>query len=217
MLLDAQMPSMDGFTLACKIKEDATLAGPRIMMLSSLDVKSIGPDLAELGLSHYIVKPVTRSNLLKAILRVMGERRQLNPWSAHSRPDRRSLRILVAEDNPINMKVVVLLLERDSVVSARNGAEALDAVTRENFDLILMDVQMPVLNGYDATRAIREREQGTGRHTPIVALTAHAMKGDQELCLQAGMDGYLTKPIKTKELHEMLIRWSEPNMTVPAG
>ena len=107
----------------------------------------------------------------------------------------------------------MLLLERahHSVVTACNGAEALDAVARETFDLILMDVQMPVLNGYDATRAIRQMELATGRHTPIVALTAHAMKGDREICLQAGMDDYLTKPIKTKELHEMLMRWAVGN------
>jgi CheY-like chemotaxis protein len=115
----------------------------------------------------------------------------------------------VAEDNPVNQQVVALILRKEghSVVLVSNGAAAVDASALEPFDLILMDVQMPVMDGYEATRAIREREERTNQHTPIVALTAHATKGERETCLQAGMDDYLSKPIRTPELHEMVVRW----------
>jgi CheY-like chemotaxis protein len=121
---------------------------------------------------------------------------------------------LVAEDNPVNQQVVVLILKKagHSVVLASNGAEAVDASALEPFDLIFMDVQMPVMDGYEATRAIREREEPTNQHTPIVALTAHATKGERETCLQAGMDDYLSKPIRTRELHEMVVRWGGQNV-----
>jgi len=193
LLLDAHMPDMDGFTLAARIQEDPTLAGPRIMMLSSMDVASIRPELRETG--HYVVKPVTRPNLLSAILRVLGEepRRLVPARGALRAATGRPLRILLAEDNVVNQKVAARLLEKlgHSVEVSSNGAEALAAITRDAFDLILMDVQMPVMNGYDATLAIRAAEQGTPRRVPIVALTAHAMKGDREICLKAGMDDYL--------------------------
>jgi signal transduction histidine kinase/CheY-like chemotaxis protein len=209
LLLDAHMPDMDGFTLAARIQEDPTLAGPRIMMLSSMDVASIRPELRETG--HYVVKPVTRPNLLSAILRVLGEepRRLVPARGALRAATGRPLRILLAEDNVVNQKVAARLLEKlgHSVEVSSNGAEALAAITRDAFDLILMDVQMPVMNGYDATLAIRAAEQGTPRRVPIVALTAHAMKGDREICLKAGMDDYLGKPIRPQELASVLDRW----------
>jgi signal transduction histidine kinase/DNA-binding response OmpR family regulator len=212
LLLDAHMPDMDGFTLAAHIQEDPALVGPRIMMLSSLDIGTIRPELRETG--HYVVKPVTRANLLNAILRVLGgEPPRLVPSrgtapAASGRP----LRILLAEDNAVNQKVAARLLEKlgHSVEVTSNGAEALAAFTRGGFDLILMDVQMPVMDGYDATLAIRAAEQGTPRRIPIVALTAHAMKGDREICLQAGMDDYLGKPIRPRELAAVLERWGKP-------
>jgi CheY-like chemotaxis protein len=209
LLLDAHMPDMDGFTLAARIQEDPALAGPRIMMLSSMDVASIRPELRETG--HYVVKPVTRPNLLSAILRVLGEepRRLVPARGALRAATGRPLRILLAEDNVVNQKVAARLLEKlgHSVEVSSNGAEALAAITRDAFDLILMDVQMPVMNGYDATLAIRAAEQGTPRRVPIVALTAHAMKGDREICLKAGMDDYLGKPIRPQELASVLDRW----------
>jgi CheY-like chemotaxis protein len=179
------------------------------MMLSSLDIKSLVPELRESG--HYLVKPVTQANLLAAILNVLGEgRQQLAP--SNSSPPAASvppLHILLAEDNVVNQKVAASLLQKQghAVEVARNGAEALAALTRERFDLILMDLQMPVMNGYDATKAIRAAERAGGRHVPIVALTAHAMKGDRETCLKAGMDDYLGKPIHPMELVAVIERW----------
>jgi two-component system sensor histidine kinase/response regulator len=212
LLLDAHMPDMDGFTLATHIQEDPALVGPPIMMLSSLDIGSIRPELRETG--HYVVKPVTRANLLSAILRVLGgEPQRLVPSrGAVPAATGRPLRILLAEDNAVNQKVAARLLEKlgHSVEVTSNGAEALAAFTRGAFDLILMDVQMPVMDGYGATLAIRAAEQGTPRHVPIVALTAHAMKGDREICLKAGMDDYLGKPIRPRELASVLERWGKP-------
>ena len=120
------------------------------------------------------------------------------------------MHILLAEDNVVNQKVAARLLEKQGhrVRVTANGVEALEALSHDAFDLILMDVQMPVMNGYDATRNIREEEQGSGRHIPIVALTAHAMKGDREVCLKAGMDDYLGKPIHPVELLAVIERWS---------
>jgi signal transduction histidine kinase/DNA-binding response OmpR family regulator len=212
LLLDAHMPDMDGFTLSRQIEEDPRIAGPRIMMLSSLDIGSIRPELRQTG--HYVVKPVTRANLLSAILRVLGEEPQ--PLAPPRTTERATagppLHILLAEDNVVNQKVAARLLEKQghSVEIAKNGQDAVAAFTRCAFDLILMDVQMPVMNGYDATQAIRAAEQGGDRRVPIVALTAHAMKGDREICLQAGMDDYLGKPIRPLELAAVLERWGKP-------
>jgi CheY-like chemotaxis protein len=184
------------------------------MMLSSLDIASVGPELRET--LHYVVKPVTRPNLMSAILKAMGERQQgsVPVRGAVPATAERSLHILLAEDNLINQKVASRLLEKQghSVEITSNGAEALAAFTRDAFDLILMDVQMPVMGGYDATQAIRTAERVTGGHIPIVALTAHAMKGDREICLSAGMDDYLGKPIRPGELAAVLERWGKPRM-----
>jgi signal transduction histidine kinase/DNA-binding response OmpR family regulator len=211
ILLDAQMPVMDGFDFARRVREDQSYSGPRIMMLSSIDVRGMGPEVREMGIDHYLVKPVTRANLLKAILKVSGDSatgwpRQIPPASQQQR----SLRILLAEDNPVNQKFAGLLLQKlgHSVVVTSNGREALRAFAPDRFDLILMDVQMPEMNGYQATRAIRASEAATGGHIPIVALTAHAIKGDREICLETGMDDYLSKPIRRKELLQALDRWS---------
>jgi PAS domain S-box-containing protein len=210
VLLDAHMPEADGFTLARQMQADPALDGPRIMMLSSLDIQSLVPELRESG--HYVVKPVTRANLLAAILNVLGAGQpQLARWNRiRAAAAVRPLHILLAEDNVVNQKVATTLLQRQghAVRVAPNGAEALEALTREAFDLILMDLQMPVMNGYDATQAIRAREGDTGRHTPIVALTAHTMKGDRETCLKAGMDDYLGKPIHPVELAAVVERWA---------
>ena len=211
VLLDAQMPGMDGFTLARKIREDPTLSGPQVMMLSSMDAGSVGPELRLTG--HYLVKPVTRANLLGAILKVLGEgQRRMVPSIAVRAANGRPLHVLLAEDNAVNRKVASRFLEKQghSVEVTTNGAEALAAFARDGFDLILMDVQMPVMNGYDATQAIRAAERGTGRHIPIVALTAHVMKGDREVCLTSGMDDYLGKPIHPQELAAVLERWGNP-------
>ena len=218
VLLDVQMPDMDGFAVAQCIQEDPALAGPSVMMLSSVDVPS-ALRKNDMGLVHYVLKPVTRANLLRAILRVVGKRQQtdVRPPGPASSDSGKPFLILVAEDNPVNQQVVAMILKKagHSVVMASNGAEAVDASALEPFDLIFMDVQMPVMDGHEATRAIREREERTNQHTPIVALTAHATKGERETCLQAGMDDYLTKPIRTRELHEMVVRWGGQNVLGP--
>jgi signal transduction histidine kinase/CheY-like chemotaxis protein len=211
-LLDVHMPEMDGFTLASRIQQEHTFAGPRVMMLSSSDVRSVSPQLSADGITSCLVKPVTRSNLLKSILKVLGQPQQFTPSAdPPSSTATRRLRILLAEDNQVNQRLAVRLLEKQghSVVVASTGREALEASSREEFELILMDVQMPVMNGYDATRAIRAREGNTGRHIPIIALTAYAMHGDREICLEAGMDDYLSKPIQTRDLHAVLTRYSD--------
>jgi two-component system, sensor histidine kinase and response regulator len=205
ILVDAQMPEMDGFTFAREIKDDPALDGPRIMMLSSVDVRYIGPELRATNLAHCVVKPVTRASLLRTVLTALGESQQQTvacDRSVAASTTQHPLRILLAEDNLVNQRVAARLLEKGghSVVIVSSGAEAVEAFTAEVFDLILMDVQMPLMNGYEATRSIRTREQVTGRHIPIVAVTAHAMKGDREICLGAGMDDYLTKPIRPQEL-----------------
>jgi len=219
VLLDAQMPEMDGFAVARQIHADPRLNAPRIMMLSSVDIKSIASDLSEIGLTSYVVKPVTRVNLLRAILKVIAPRNPaVRPSSPPESKSGRVLRVLVAEDNPVNRRLAQLVLKRQghSVVVVSTGEEAVEAARREAFDIILMDVQMPVLDGYEATRAIREGERHGARRTPIIALTAHAMKGDREICIQSGMDDYLSKPIQIGDLREILDRWGgrEPREAV---
>ncbi|SPE39200.1 PAS domain S-box (fragment) [Candidatus Sulfopaludibacter sp. SbA3] len=201
VLLDAHMPGVGGLTLA-------GLAGSQIMMLSALDIHIKAAEALVPG--HHLVKPVTRAQLLSAILKVRGLEQQRSIPSASILPasPSHSLHVLLAEDNIINQKVVMRLLEKQghSVEVTANGTEALAAMARSTFDLILMDVQMPVMNGYDATQLIRQGERGTDRHIPIVALTAHAMKGDREVCLNAGMDDYLAKPIHPRELASVMER-----------
>jgi signal transduction histidine kinase/CheY-like chemotaxis protein len=210
VLIDAFMPGVDGFTLTRQIHEDPTLAAPRIIMLSSLDISSIGPELR--GTMNYLIKPVSRAKLLHVILKALGEGQPGAPLTrvAAVPPAHHPLHILLAEDNAVNQKVAARLLEKHghAVEITSNGAEALAAFTRGRFDVVLMDVQMPVMNGYDATQAIRAAEIAMGHHTPVIAMTAHAMKGDREICLNAGMDDYIGKPIHPQELFAVLARWS---------
>jgi CheY-like chemotaxis protein len=163
--------------------------------------------------SAYLLKPVRQSELREAIAKVLGAREHNRPiplvtrYSLYdSRDPAATLQILVAEDNLVNQRLAVRLLEKRGhrVTVAENGREAVEELKKRAFDLVLMDVQMPEVDGFEATALIREREKTTGAHQPIIALTAHAMKGDRERCLAAGMDGYLTKPIRPKELDEML-------------
>jgi CheY-like chemotaxis protein len=209
VLLDAMMPLTDGFTLARCIKDSPNLAGTVIMMLSSAAQVDDSARCRELGISLYVTKPVRQSELLDAVMSALGgELRTTRMGSAaggssilkSSRP----MRILLAEDNPVNQRLAVRILEKwgHSVVVTGNGRKALEAWENERFDVVLMDVQMPEMSGIEATREIREREKPTGQHTPIIAMTAHAMEGDREKCLSAGMDQYVTKPIDQKRLFE---------------
>lgn len=209
ILLDVMMPGMDGFEVLKRVNQMPEIARPVIMMLSSRDQPGDGERAKELGAAAYIVKPIRPSELLDAIVNALGvsfETPAKAPPAASPQrefvPSGPKLRVLVAEDNPINQMLAVRLLEKagHSVAVANNGEEALAAVARETFDLVMMDVQMPVMDGFEATARIRQQEQETGRHLPIVAMTAHAMKGDRERCLEAGMDGYVAKPVQREEL-----------------
>jgi CheY-like chemotaxis protein/HPt (histidine-containing phosphotransfer) domain-containing protein len=203
ILLDAAMPEMDGFTVAAQINQVPELAGTAILMLSSFDLYRDTERCRELGIAVFVRKPIKESDLLDAISSTLSGRHATRAQRSRPRHEARparaqSLRILLAEDHPVNQRLAVALLENagHSVVVAVDGQDALENLDRESFDLVLMDVQMPRMDGFQATAAIRAAEKGTGRHMKIIAMTAHAMKGDQERCLAAGMDGYISKPLQ---------------------
>jgi two-component system sensor histidine kinase/response regulator len=207
VLLDGNMPEMDGFALAAEMKRRPRLAGASIMMLTSSARPGDRARCLELGVASYLTKPVKQSDLLDTITGVLasraGSRAPRRKTASGSRPrPARPLRVLVAEDNPVNQEVAVGMLERagHTAVVVSQGREALAALGRERFDVVLMDVQMPELDGLETTAAIREREREEGGHLPIVAVTAHAMKGDVGRCLAAGMDAYVAKPLRSAEL-----------------
>ena len=212
VVTDAHMPEMDGFALARQIKEDSTLGNTVIMMLTSGDHPADLGRCRELGIMTFLLKPVKQSELLDAIMLALGittaedeiYRAPAEPHAKRLRP----LHILLAEDSYVNQKLVVTLLEREghTVTVAGNGRAALAALGSESFDLTLMDVQMPEMDGLEATAAIRIHERQTGHHMPIVAMTAHALKGDRERCLEAGMDEYISKPIHVRQLLETIER-----------
>jgi two-component system sensor histidine kinase/response regulator len=211
ILTDAHMPEMDGFTLAERIKHHPRLAGATIMMLTSGGQRGDAARCRELGVAAYLTKPIGQSELLNAILQVLGaglHKTELAPLvTRHSlRETRQGLRILLVEDNLVNQRLATRLLEKRgyTVVVASTGREALASLAKQTFDLALMDVQMPDMDGFEATSAIREREKVIGKHLPIVAMTAHAMVGDRERCLAAGMDGYVSKPIKAQALFDAI-------------
>ncbi|MGH9711769.1 MAG: MHYT domain-containing protein [Candidatus Acidiferrales bacterium] len=220
VLLDAQMPEMDGFTLADVIKQNPSWAAATVLMLTSAGLRGDANRCRELGIAAYLTKPIKQSDLFDAILIALGT---VPPKGApaplitrHSvREDRHSLRILLAEDNSVNQVLAVRLLEKrgHKVTVAANGLEALAALDKQPYDLVLMDVQMPEMGGFEATAAIRDRERKTGICIPIVAMTAHAMKGDKEKCIAAGMDAYVAKPLDTDSLFKTIGRVCR----IPAG
>jgi CheY-like chemotaxis protein len=180
-------------------------------MLSSADADGDAARSRHLGIARYLRKPASPSELHEAVLHVLGETPTMKPNPRKSTTDsmRNKLTILLAEDNVINQKVAVSILEKrgHEVQTVGNGREALQALACERFDVVLMDVQMPEMDGLEATAAIREMEKGTGRRIPIVAMTAHAMKGDRERCLGAGMDDYVSKPVEPKSLNAVIEQW----------
>ena len=207
------MPDMDGFALAEHIQHDEQLAAVKMILLTSDQQRGDAAFCRDLGIAGYLTKPVRRSELRAAISTVLqlapADRRLDASVTRHSlRESRCRLCVLVAEDNAVNQLLVRRLIEKEghAVVVVENGIKALRALEQQQFDLVMMDVEMPEMDGFEATAAIREREKATGGHQHIVAMTAHAMKGDRERCMGGGMDGYLSKPIRMAEFRETLAR-----------
>ena len=202
-IIDIQMPGMDGFTLIEKIRQRPGLSQLPVIVLTSAGLPEDKERSKSLGVHAYLLKPCRQKDLLKSISTVFAQPEPT--WLPTEKPrteKKERLHILLAEDNLVNQKVAQKLLEREghSVVVVNNGREAVEKYGAEHFDLILMDVQMPEMDGFEATEEIRAQEQGTSQHIPIIALTAHAMKGYSEKCLAAGMDGYVSKPFTIKTL-----------------
>ena len=225
--LDVQMPGMNGWTLASAIKADPVLAGTQLIVLTSLGQSLSAAELKEAGIEAYLVKPVKQSRLFDCLVSVIGKAKAQAggslaapvPFTASRpnppEPERKKARILVAEDNATNQRVALGQLRKlgyraDAVA---NGREVLDALQHIPYDLILMDGQMPEMDGYEATQAIRQLEQRSASPCPwkspvhVIALTANAMQGEREKCLAAGMDDYLSKPVRVAELQAALERW----------
>ncbi|MDN5697317.1 MAG: response regulator, partial [Rubrobacter sp.] len=213
-ILDRQMPDTDGLQLAERISSEPTLAQTRMIMLTSMGLRGEGERARRAGIAAHLTKPVRQSDLYDALATVMGYRA----------PQRESLRreetasssgegksILLAEDNPVNQRVALRMLEKlgYSIDVAENGLKALEAIAKSHYDAVLMDCQMPEMDGYRATEELRRREQNEGlERLPVIALTANALRGDRERALEAGMDDYLTKPVKPAEIGAMLENWT---------
>jgi PAS domain S-box-containing protein len=211
VLLDAMLPGVDGFTLAGRIKQRPELAGTVLLMLSSVALPEDSARCRQLGIATYLTKPIKQSELLSTILTALAApTADEPPTSSAGQPEEpevgRALHVLLAEDNAINQAYMVRLLEKRGhrVTVASNGKEAVAAWAQQAFDVVLLDQQMPEMDGFEATSEIRAREAGTGRHTPIIALTAHAMQGDRDRCLAAGMDAYVSKPCHVRDLFKAI-------------
>jgi CheY-like chemotaxis protein len=228
-LLDVMMPQMDGFELATDIRQHRDLGSlPLLMLSSATEHTGDHKRLRELGIVRRLLKPVKQADLLQAIMEALGistgDTASPSSMSSLSPRNTPSRHILLAEDSVVNQKVAVNMLTQrgHTVVVASNGQEVLDALEREVFDLVLMDVQMPVMDGLESTAAIRVKERATGSHVPIIAMTAGAMQGDRERCLEAGMDDYLTKPIRAADLYQAVeadraLPTTEPQAVVEAA
>jgi two-component system sensor histidine kinase/response regulator len=211
LVADCHMPDVDGFMLVEQIQKSPDLSSLVTIMLTSGGQRGDGTRCKELGIAAYLIKPVLQADLLDALLQVLASSNRVDKpaqvVTRHSlREGRVPLRILLAEDNLVNQKLASRLLENQGhlVVVAADGAQALDTLATQSFDLILMDAQMPVMDGFEATAAIRRLEEKTRAHIPIIAMTAHAMVGDRQRCIEAGMDGYLAKPVHAHELFETI-------------
>ncbi len=205
LLLDSQLAGMDGFEMAKRVKESPYGANLKMILLTTVGKETAAAEFAKFTISGHLTKPVKQSELLDAITMALGhstdDKEDVISDYAVQEAQRR-LGILLVEDNPVNQKVAATMLEKQGhrVVITSNGREALEVIDKERIDLIMMDVQMPEMDGLEATELIRDGEKGNGGHIPIVAMTAHAMKGDRERCLAAGMDDYVSKPITAEEL-----------------
>jgi signal transduction histidine kinase/CheY-like chemotaxis protein len=226
ILTDMHMPIMDGFGLVERIRQSPSLSTATIMMLTSAGHRGDAARCQELGVTAYLLKPIRQSELREAIARALGAKEQegviplITRFSLHDgRDPSEFLSVLLVEDNAVNQRLAARLLEKRGhrVIVAANGLEALAALRNGGFDLVFMDVQMPEMDGLEATATIRKHEELSGKHQMVIALTAHAMKGDQERCLAAGMDGYLSKPIRPQELDAILETYvaSRKGMSMP--
>lgn len=225
VILDMQMPEKDGITTLAEIKQNDLVKDVHVIILTSMGHRGDAAKLTSLGCDGYLVKPVKKDHLEEMILLVLGQKLRTSSltiptgqlFTSHTISERRRklVQILLAEDNPINQKLAVNLLQKAgySVDVVDNGQMAVDAMLNKNYTIVLMDVQMPEMDGLDATRLYRSKEL-PGRHIPIIAMTAHAMKGDREMCMSAGMDDYLSKPLEPNEFFHTIILWI--NKTIPA-
>ena len=220
VLLDAQMPVMDGFTTATHIRQEPQFGEVPMLMLSSAGMKGDAQRAKDVGIAGYLSKPVTREEVLEAIGRLMApaDSRPVELVTRHlMREQQRPLQVLLVEDHVVNQKLALAFLERwgHETDVAENGSIGVDKVLAKDYDVVLMDMMMPVMDGLEATRMIRSKQKG--RRVPIVAMTANAMQGDRERCIEAGMDDYLSKPIKAAELQAMLERFNPRSLTQPIG
>jgi signal transduction histidine kinase/CheY-like chemotaxis protein len=208
VLLDMMMPDMDGFTVAEQMARSTDLGGPALIMLSSAHRDETARRAKATGIARFLLKPVRQSELLETIYAVLGitAEEEVPPSDEEVTAKQTVLRVLVAEDNPVNQRLALRLLERRGhmVKIVSDGNQAVEAVERDSFDVVLMDVQMPGVDGFQATAMIREREKEAGGHIPIIAMTAHAMRGDRERCLAAGMDGYIAKPLRADDFYAVV-------------
>jgi len=223
VIIDSQMPKIDGFALLERIRQHAGMAGSIIMMLPSSGQAGDATRCYEMGASACLFKPITETELLDAIARVLDagspKPQEASAIAHRSLTGERRARVLVVEDNPVNQRLALRVVEKQgySPRAVGNGREALALLAKEHFDLVLMDIQMPEMDGIEATIAIRREERETSRHVPIIAMTAHAMQGDRNRCLEAGMDDYIPKPINVHDLaaalDRMLAREPERNLS----
>jgi PAS domain S-box-containing protein len=220
-ILDRQMPTMDGLILAKAIKRDPAIAGVRLIMMTSLGNHGDGDELVAAGIITCLTKPVKQAQVRECLTRVLNKATAapaVQPRALTAVPQGTRGRVLIAEDNIVNQKVALLQLRRlgYSADAVANGAEAVEALTRIPYDVVLMDCQMPEVDGYEATRRIR-RLDTAARLVPIIAMTANALAGDREKCLEAGMNDYVSKPIKAPELHAVLMQWNPKHRNEPVA
>jgi CheY-like chemotaxis protein len=218
VIIDMMMPGMDGKTLGRKIKADTRITGTALVMLTSAGRRGDAEQLQDIGFSAYLTKPIKRLQLHECLSTVLGtlqtvvNKPVIPIVTRHtlSEEKKHSIRILIAEDNLVNQKIAQKMLEKFGYFSntVSNGHEAVIALGMSDYDLVLMDVEMPVMDGLYATAQIRNPESNVLNHNvPVIAMTAHAMKGDREKCLEAGMDDYLSKPVKPQELLNVVEKW----------
>ncbi|TKB25515.1 response regulator [Desulfopila sp. IMCC35006] len=227
VILDMQMPGMDGLEVAEKIKTDPVIADIQMIMLTSVGFRGDIVRVKENGIAAYLTKPIRQIELCSALLALLGRKTPYEPpqpVTAHSLAEknrRAGIHVLVVEDNETNQMVVLGMLEKIGcrVTLCANGREAVDVAARKKFDLVFMDCQMPIMDGYAAATAIRKMEQGKApkKHIPIIALTANALEGDREKCLLAGMDDYISKPFKQEVILTILDHWANGSSMASAG